>query len=268
MVSVTTWPGTALERERRPGDLLFDRPTAWRAEAAMALDLDGDELLAALSPGASYPAVLRSVAAALPPHASVIVDLGAGAGGASEWLRFATGATVIAVEVAAGACAAARRCFPNLHVMRSRAATTGLAASSCDAVTMCGMLSLIDDAAPVLAEARRLLRPAGVLAIADLFAFGHEDIRSEPNTFRTMPSLAQLLHDHGFELTEMGLGSTAPRSDWVQTSSRIDDWIDARYRRHPSFTAWEDDRNHLDAHIRRGDLIGGGVVASMIAGSS
>ena len=52
--------------------------------------------------------MLHSFAASLEPRPNVIVDLGAGTGGVSEWMRISTGAAVYAVEPEDGARQAAR----------------------------------------------------------------------------------------------------------------------------------------------------------------
>jgi len=133
---------------------LFDEPFSWRMEAARAMGLRGKTLMAALSPGAAYPSVLRSMIGGFPQPCATLVDLGAGAGGSSEWLRTASGACVVAVEPSNVAAITAARTFPDLLVVRGDASTTGLRTGSADAVTLCGVLSLIDDATPVFAEVR------------------------------------------------------------------------------------------------------------------
>ncbi|MEZ5298361.1 MAG: hypothetical protein R2697_19440 [Ilumatobacteraceae bacterium] len=104
---------------------MFDRPALWRFEAVAALDID-DVDLPAMSPGPTFPAALRSAIAALPSDIALVVDLGAGAGGASEWLRLATGAEVHAVEPARRARLTARLLFPELHVVDGSASKTPL----------------------------------------------------------------------------------------------------------------------------------------------
>ena len=87
-------------------------------EAACALDLCAADLIAAMSPGSAFPAVLRSLVAALATGPNVIVDLGAGTGAVGEWMRIATGATVYAVEPENGGREVARRAFPELRVIK------------------------------------------------------------------------------------------------------------------------------------------------------
>ena len=63
---------------------------------------------------------------------------------------------------------------------------------SADAVVMCGVLSLIAEPDELLDEAIRLLTPEGHLGIADLYAAGDSDLKSEPNVFRTPQTVIDL----------------------------------------------------------------------------
>lgn len=243
---------------------LFDAPSRWRAEAAVALGLRGDELIAAVSPAAGCPAVLASVLASLRPidgRLERIVDLGAGVGGIGEWLRRRTGATVAAIEPATGARRAARTLFPSLEVRVGTAEDTGLDDGAADAAVLCGVLSLIDDVGPVLAEAERVLRPGGVLAIADLTSAHDQAIVSGPNTFRSIEQLTSLLAVRGWRVIEVGVGAPAPEARWAAAARRVDDWIHRTHRHDEAYDVWCDDKRHLERHTSAGDLVAGVVVA-------
>ncbi|MFN8021287.1 MAG: methyltransferase domain-containing protein [Acidimicrobiales bacterium] len=243
---------------------LFDAPSRWRAEAARALELHGDELVAAVSPAAGCPAVLASVLASLRPadgRLDRIVDLGAGVGGIGEWLHRRTGATVVAVEPAAGARAAARMLFPELDVRSGTAEHTSLDHALADAVVLCGVLSLIDDVGPVLAEAERIMRPGAVLAIADLCSSTDRSIASGPNVFRSIEQLTSLLAVRGWRVVEVGVGAPAPEARWADAARRVDAWIDDHHHDHPAYAVWRADKQHLERHAVAGDLVAGVVVA-------
>jgi SAM-dependent methyltransferase len=75
----------------------------------------------------------------------------------------ATDISVPMVESAQHALAA----LPNVSVRVADAVSTGLPTGSADAVVTVNLLHIVPNAAAVLAEARRLLRPGGVLIIAD-----------------------------------------------------------------------------------------------------
>lgn len=75
----------------------------------------------------------------------------------------ATDVSVHMVEAAQQALGA----LPNVSVQAADATATGLPSGSADAVVAVNLLHIVPNAAAVLAEARRLLRPAGVLVVAD-----------------------------------------------------------------------------------------------------
>jgi len=134
---------------------VFDGPSLWRLEAAEALSLTHDELVAAMSPGPAFPAVLHSLTAAFETSPNVIVDLGAGTGGVSEWLRLATGAAAYAMDSEHGACRAASHAFPELFVVEGQADAAPMPDGIADAVVMSGVTSLLTDLSPVIAEVDR-----------------------------------------------------------------------------------------------------------------
>lgn len=57
--------------------------------------------------------------------------------------------------------------LPNVTVQRADAVATGLPDAGADGVVMVNLLHIVPDAAAVLAEARRLLRPGGALVAVD-----------------------------------------------------------------------------------------------------
>ena len=244
---------------------IFDEPCRWRVEAASALRLTDDELVAVLSPGAAFPAVLESMVRAFPARAAVLVDIGAGGGGASEWLRVATGAAVIAVEPEAGARRTARECFPRLAVVDGSAADTGLPDHAADIITLCGVWSLLDEVGPVLDEIGRLIAPGGIVAVTDLFAHRHRLV-SAPNVFRTLEETVTLLTDRGWEVSELGCGTPAVSSPWAPTAELVDSWIEQHCSGREGYGEWLADRDHLGAHIDHGDVLAGSVVATVAVG--
>lgn len=257
-----------------PSAELFDEPSRWRAEAARALGLRGEALLAGVSPGASCPSVLHSMARAILAHSiangrdrlDVVVDLGAGAGGISEWFRRHTGAAVVAVEPAPGAREAAASLFPALTVRKGTAEASGLPDAIADAVLLSGVVSLIDDLDAVLAEAARVARPDGAIAIGDLFSSRRATIRSSRNVFRSVESLTEHVATFGWEVVEVGIGSPPPDASWALAAAAVDRWIRRHHRDHPAFDVWSADQAHLTRHVEQGDLIAACLVARRSSG--
>jgi precorrin-6B methylase 2 len=240
---------------------VFDEPFLWRAEAASALGLDGDDLVAALCPGASYPAALRSMLAAFPGAFDRLVDLGAGPGAASEWFRVRTGATVTAVEPSAGGRWVAQGLFPHLDVVEGTAEASTLADGVADVVTLCGVLSLVRDADAVLDEVERIATDEATLAIADLCS---HDVRvvSGPNVFRRIDDIASLVMRRGWRVVEVGCGSPSVDPSWAATAARVDAWLEDRCAGRPGYTAMIADREHLSRHVESGALLAGTLVAT------
>jgi SAM-dependent methyltransferase len=264
---------------------LFDSPALWRAQAASALGLDGLDLLAAVSPGACFPAVLNSMLAGVLRGDSAItgirrdgastmgvhemecvVDIGAGAGGVSEWIRRNTAASVVAVEPAEGARSAASWLFPELDVRAGSAESTGLDDGFADLVLLTGVISLIDEAGPVLRESERVLRHSGSLAIADLFSASCGSFVSGHNVFRSLEYVTTMLAVRGWELVEVGVGATEGSPSWAAAGARVDEWIQTHRRDHPAYSAWHADQKHLQCHIENDDVIAGCIVAKRRSG--
>jgi hypothetical protein len=240
---------------------IFDQPSLWRIEAARALGLGADDMIAAMSPGPAFPAVLRFLESALRPHPHVIVDLGAGTGGVSEWMRIATGATVYAIEPEDGARRAARLTFPHVHVLEGRADSTSLPGGSADAVVMSGVVSLMRELGPAISEVDRLLTSSGRIAIADLFSSTATTWCSAPNIFRSVEALTRILHRRGFTAARVGCGDPVPDPTWAAAAHAVDDWIVAHCAHRPGYQEWNADRRHLRDHVHSGNLIGGCLVA-------
>lgn len=241
--------------------VVFGDPAAWRVEAAQELALTGDDLIGALSPAVCCPVGLRPFLAALPHGGGGIVDIGAGTGAIGAWLRRESGREVHCVEPVAEARAAASAAFPELRVVAGDAADTGLADAAFDGVVLCGVLSLVGQAGPVIGEAERLLGGGGVLAVLDLFSSSRRSWRQRANTFRSMEGLSSLLRLRGWDLLEVGFGRPEPQPSWMTAAARVDEWIERHRRHEPSFEAWSRDRRMLGDAIESGEVAGACLVA-------
>lgn len=244
---------------------IFDEPSMWRADAAQSLGLRGLDLAAGVTPGASFPAVLRTITDHLHLGSDdMIVDIGAGLGGASMWLQQRTGARVIAVEPSTGSRRAAAALFPALDMRAGDAGRTGLRSGIANLVTVLGVCSLLDDLDKLFTEAHRLLRDGGTLGIADLFLTVGDVASCPPNTFRSFEVVCAELRHHGFEPCAVGMGVARPRDDWQRVADLVDRRVEAEHEGAAEFADWDVDRRHLRAQIDDGRVIGGCVVARMV----
>ncbi|MFH9349746.1 class I SAM-dependent methyltransferase [Kitasatospora sp. NPDC017646] len=106
-------------------------------------------------------AAARAVDRLLPPDGRTVLDVACGTGIVTARL-LRPGRTVLGVDRSPAMLRLAARRLPGA-VLRADATGLPLRTGAVDAVAMVWLLHLLPDAAPVLAEARRVLRPGGVL---------------------------------------------------------------------------------------------------------
>lgn len=225
-----------------------------RLDAVEQLGLQGEERVAGLVTGAGYPDSLALVVTACADLEGPVCDVGAGLGAASVWLAQQAAVEVVAVEPEERTARLAGRAFGDLATMVAVADAVPWRSGTAAATTFLGAVSLLDDLARPLAEAARILRPGGVLAIADLAAVGRRHLRTGDNHFRSADELADLIDDRGFEVEEIWRAPANLATSWDATIERVDDEVARRHGGSAAFDAWRRDRDHL------GDLIGDGAV--------
>jgi len=241
---------------------VFDEPARWRAAVAAAVGLSGLELCQALCAGPAFPSALTTALHAIPTRVDgLIIDVGAGTGATAEHVRQVTGARLVTVEPSPGAVDACHRLFPEVSAVLGRADALPIAPGVADAVLLNGVTSLIAELAPVLAEARRVLVPGGVLAITDLVLDVGDVLIAGPNVFRSITRLTRELVAAGFEPIEIGLGSTDPRLDWASPREALDALVAEAFGDDDAYAAFRIDQAHLAGLMRRGMLLGGCIAA-------
>jgi SAM-dependent methyltransferase len=123
---------------------------------------------------------------ALLPAEWVIADLGCGTGQVAATLAPHV-RQVMAVDQSAAMLKAARRRlsdFENVELKQGTLEALPLGAATCDAALLLLALTYVDDPAPVIAEAARILRPGGRLVVADLLRHDREEFRREMGQLR------------------------------------------------------------------------------------
>ncbi len=113
------------------------------------------------------------------PSSWTVADLGCGTGALTAALAPRV-KKVVGVDRSAGMLQAARRRtagMPNVELHEAELGALPLAAASCDAALLVLVLAYLEDPAPVLAEARRVLRKGGRLVVLDAARHADEELR-------------------------------------------------------------------------------------------
>lgn len=243
---------------------LFDRPAAMRLAAVERLGLGGEQRVAGLVTGAGYPDSLQPIVEAFRSLEGMVLDVGAGLGAASVWLRDQAGVDVVGVEPEARAARLARRAFPGLPMSCGTADAIPVRSGACVGIAMLGTVSLLGDVDAALAEAVRVLRPGGIVAVTDLCLVEGAVLPPGANVFRSSRRLADALGEHGCTVTDLWDAPATADTRWDATTALVDDEIASRHEGTEEFRTWKADRNHLR------DLIVDGVleVATVIASSA
>jgi ubiquinone/menaquinone biosynthesis C-methylase UbiE len=162
-------------------------------------------------------AAAEAIERLLPESARALADLACGTGIVTQRLG-RPGRSVLGLDRSAGMLEKAGTRLPGA-VLRADASALPFAPGSLDAVVIIWLLHLLPDAAPVLAEAARVLRPGGVLiTTVDKDAGG--SIRPKGPAADRIDRVAELVAGHGLgpvgETRFTGLGQgRAGRADPV-----------------------------------------------------
>lgn len=236
-------------------DDLFDQPARWRLQAVEALGLQGEDRIAGLTIGAAYPDALEPVIDALAGHDGMVCDVGAGLGAGTRWIAARTARPVTAVEPEPTSAGAARRAFPDLPVVLGAATDLPLAHASCGAVTLFGVLSLVEELDATLDEAVRVLDGSGVLGITDLFCVS-EAVQApshSPNVFRRPDVIIAGLEGRGCTAAVRWSAPPDLHTSWEVVAQQVDNEIARRHAGDDAFAAWQEDQRQLGERIRAGE---------------
>jgi len=241
-------------------DTLFDAPARWRADIITEFRLRGAERCAAASPTPGFPQLLDSIMVALAdtPDGGWL-DIGGGLGGTASWIERTHHREVIVADAAMGSLSAARRLFPLLSLAAARVEALPIRDGSVPVAIVSGVVSLLDDVEPLLAELRRVLHHHGRIAMTDLWSATSTTFDEVPNTFWSLEDLTCVATQHGFEVVHLAAADLST-GWWSSSAEQVSDEIDERYSGESSYTEWRADVDHLDTIIRAGRVIPAGLV--------
>ena len=243
---------------------LFDDPSAWREQAIVALGLDGEDRCAGASTSPAMPKLIEELAERLDRlPVGPAADVGGGLGPASWWLTRRTRHRFVTIDASASSCAGARRLF-GVAALRARSAALPVAPRSCSATLLNGVVSLLDDLQASVAEAMRITRPGGLVAVADLTAAGDQRVITASNTFWTADDLVAALLAGGADVDyyaccEPGIGR------WAEVQSIVHDEIADRHAGERGFADWRDDDEQIAALIAEGRVAATCMIAEVPA---
>ena len=149
-------------------------------------------------------ALIEELLSLLPRRDGTIVEIGrGGAAGAAVMAQRAPGARLIVVRFAPDEIRWTRSALPGLRVRRGRWPRLPLRAATCDAILCVDLPALRGDRLAALRSIRRVLKPGGTLAIADILSAdaGPSGARHpRPGDTADAPeAYATVLHAAGFE---------------------------------------------------------------------
>lgn len=238
----------------------FDLPALWRADIISSFRLRSAERCAAASPAPGFPQVLDSLLESLTDvPAGAWLDVGGGLGGAASWIGRTRRRTVIVVDPAIDSLHAAGRLFPELPRIGGTGEQLPFRAGSVAVAILNGVVSLLDDVQPVVAELRRVLHPDGKVLVTDLWSRSSETHRSEPNTFWSLEDLIAVAAEHGFAHAHLAVGEVTT-GWWSSAAEQVDAEMFARHAGRAEFEQWRVDQAHIRVVLASGAVLAAGIV--------
>ncbi len=237
---------------------VFDSPAQWRGEVITDLRLRGAERCAAASPAPGFPQLLDSMIRALrhAPIDGVWIDVGAGLGGVADWINRSTRHPVLAFEPSPESTRTARALFPGLAATQALGESLPVVTSGVSGVIVSGVVSLLDDLRAMLGEAARVLRPGGVLAIADIWSTSDLTRREPPNTFWSIESVVAMADRFDLEFHEAAI-CTIGTGWWPSAAVQVNEVIESEFGDRPGFDAWERDQRLIAGALDGGLVLPG-----------
>jgi len=224
----------------------FNVAALWRYEAIMQLGLTGDSLAVAASPSPVFPQMLRFLTRNLDgaPDGPV-VDVGAGLAGIAEMVRRALQRPVVAFDASCGACAGARRLFPEVLAAGAHPSALPIHERAVPAAISCGLLSVLADRDSMIAEVRRVIKDGGRFLVIDPASASSTPLRIGSRNFQSAEGIVGSLDDAGFDVTDAAVGLTS-LSDWALADGDIAREVARQRRGDSEYDHWLDDRRRFE----------------------
>jgi SAM-dependent methyltransferase len=173
-----------------------------------------EDQIAAACRGSGNPVALAWLAENLRlTDSSTVVDLGAGLGGPSAWLRSRYGCRVVGVEPEEQAARAASSIF-QVPIVIANADPAPFAANAFGAALLLGVVSVVTRPERVLAEAHRIAPNLGIL---DYCSTSDDPVTAGGSTFPTEEHLRDMVAELWRIEQSAAVAVEAPRT-WVQVS--------------------------------------------------
>jgi SAM-dependent methyltransferase len=237
----------------------FDTMAAWTADAVG--ELGQSHAIPAACRGSGSPAALEWLAGKLRLRPGMrLLDCGAGVGGPAELAAQRFAVAPVLAEPMIHACRASARLFGRPVVVAGGEALpfrTGVF----DAVWSLGVLCTVADQAALLAELRRVARPAALVGmLVFLRTVPRLPEQPEGNHFRTAEELEGLLAATGLGVVEQAELADFPAAepDWQAAADRVDALIE---HKHGKDDRWQTARNQEQII---GQLLSDGLVAGRL----
>ena len=186
------------------------------------------------------------------------IDVGGGLGGVSDWLMRRSRRRVVMFEPADGSCRAASSLFPLLSVVQAPVEQLPVRDGGISAVVASGVASHLNDLDALVRECGRVLRPGGVLAIADLWSATSSSARSDPNVFWSFEDVVAVAKDHSMEIADVAVCSVET-GWWSEATEQVNTVIRSGYTERSGFAEWEDDQEHIRSVVESGDVLAGAI---------
>ena len=216
----------------------FGRYTDWIVEAVTALDIS--DPIPAVCRGTGHPGLLEELAAAIRARPGMLVlDVGCGMAGPAAWLRREHGCDTLGIDIMEENARAARALFGPGAALVARAGALPFYDAIFDAVWAVGAVEMFDDKAGAFAEAARVLKPDGRVAVYT-FTSCEENLEDPPhsNAFASSDDLASIITAAGLTVVDARSLPAAPLpTEWATTRAAVHAEVSARHGHEADFSA-------------------------------